>query len=84
MQIHFGLVLWHKNDSERGAKPDKRITFSHRALKYTAIYVYVLQSFGPEYGNPGSGPLACGADLVKQDYNFKLVGQRSGSWVKAG
>lgn len=50
----------------------------------STIHVSVPQSSGAKYGNPRSGSRACGADLVKQYYNFKSVGQRSGSRVKVG
>lgn len=50
----------------------------------STIHVSVLQSSGAKYGNPGSDSQACGADPVKQYYNFKSVGQRSGSCVKVG
>lgn len=50
----------------------------------SSVHVGVLLSSGPKYGNPGSGTLACGADLVKHDYSLKSAGQRSGSGVKVG
>lgn len=44
------------------------------------------QSYGPKYGNPGCGSLACEAHLVKRDYIFffKSAGQRNGSSGKVG
>lgn len=69
-QIYFSLVLKTRGDSS-----DPRSSIIHAGTP---------QSPGPKYGNPGSGSLACEADLVEHGYNFKSVGQRSGSCVKVG
>lgn len=69
-QIYFSLV-----PKTRGDSSDPRSSIIHAGTP---------QSPGPKYGNPGCGSLACEADLVKHNYDFKSVGQHSGSSVKVG
>lgn len=69
-QIYFSLVQKTQGDSS-----DPRSGIIHAGTP---------QSPGPKYGNPGCGSLACEADLVKHDYDFKSAGQRCGSSVKVG
>lgn len=51
------------------------------AAPFVSVY---LGALGPNMVILDLVPRACGADLVKQGYNFKSVGQRSGSCVKVG
>ena len=74
--ISFSFVLQHEDVKQGTGGSVQHLCSPNHAS--------IIQSSGSEYDNPGSGSLASGAGLIKQDYKFKSVGQLSGSCGKVG